>query len=82
MTQLETNIRIAQEKALEQADDEFLVVGEDYFEEEFSMDMPPPEPERPGEDEWEPSEDRDRGKKGKAKAVRRRGRPSKAEFKT
>ena len=82
LTQLETNIRIAQEKALEQADDEFLVVGEDYFEEEFSMDMPPPEPERPGEDEWEPSEDRDRGKKGKAKAVRRRGRPSKAEFKT
>ena len=81
MTQLETNIRIAQEKALEQADDEFLAVGEDYFEEEYSME-PPPEPDRPGEDEWEPCEERDRGKKGKAKAVRRRGRPSKAEFKT
>lgn len=57
LTQLESNIRIAQKKAQEQADSEFLDVGEEGYEDEYmlesTMDLPEP-PDRPGEDEWDP----------------------------
>jgi hypothetical protein len=53
---LESNIRIAQKKAMEQAENDFLDVGEEGYEDEYmmeSMDMMET-PDRPGEDEWDP----------------------------
>lgn len=91
MTQLESNIRIAQKKAMEQADNEFLDVGEEGYEDEYmldSMDMME-QPDRPGEDEWDPEfETPVRPKKsrrstassatlGSAKPKGKRGRPAK-----
>lgn len=89
MTQLENNIRLAQERALEMADSEFLDVGEDGYEDEFSLE--PLDMERPGEDEWDPDRDTSSSatlKKPKVKQPTtpkvkgKRGRPSKSEFKS
>lgn len=59
LTQLESNIRIAQKKAMEQAENDFLDVGEEGYEDDYmldSMDMVDL-PDRPGEDEWDPDVD-------------------------
>lgn len=54
MTHLESNIRIAQQKAQEQADCDFLDVGEEGYDDEYAFDsMDMTEPERPGEEEWD-----------------------------
>lgn len=60
LTQLESNIKIAQKKAMEQADNDFLDVGEEGYDDEFLMDAIPLEVDRPGEDEWDPEEGRNK----------------------
>ena len=62
LTQLESNIKIAQKKALEQADNDFLDVGEEGYDDDFLMDPIPLEVDRPGEDEWDPEEGRKKGR--------------------
>lgn len=56
MTQLESNIRIAQKKAQEQADNDFLDVGDDGYDDDYMLDSTDiyDAPDRPGEDEWDP----------------------------
>lgn len=51
---MESNIRIAQQKAQEQADSDYLDVGEEGFDDDYTLDsMDMPESDRPGEEEWD-----------------------------
>lgn len=77
---------------MEQADNDFLDVGEEGYDDEYmldSMDMEPPD--RPGEDEWDPEFETpvrpkksrksanlaQAGPSGSAKPKGKRGRPAK-----
>jgi len=42
---------------MEQADNDFLDVGEEGYDDDFLMDAIPMEVDRPGEDEWDPEEE-------------------------
>ena len=57
LTQLENNIKIAQKKALEQADNGFLDVREEGYEDDYMLEPIPMEVDPPGEDEWDPDHD-------------------------
>jgi len=79
LTQLESNIKIAQKKAMEQADNDFLDVGEEGYDDDFMLEPIPLEVDRPGEDEWDPDPDRKKARsKPSSSSVKSKSRRSKS----